>query len=276
MRKVLLGSALCITVVLWAQAQGNKTTVNLLLKPTKNMDSTKMHIEIWSDVMCPFCYIGKRKFETALAQFKHKEQLHIEWKSFQLSPDMKTDTTINAYQSLAKHRGVSVDEAKDMTNYVTEIASKVGLKFNFDKAITANSFNAHRLGHYAKTFNKQNEVEEKLFSAYFVEGKNVDDIATLVAIGVSVGLDATALQVMLASDIYTNEVRQDIYEAQQVGVRGVPFFAVNKKYAISGAQESSVILSTLEKAFAEWQKQQVSAPLKVVEGAVCTPNGECK
>ncbi|MBC7411595.1 MAG: DsbA family oxidoreductase [Bacteroidia bacterium] len=235
-----------------------------------------MHIEIWSDVMCPFCYIGKRKFETALAQFKHKDQLLIEWKSFQLSPDMKTDTTINAYQSLAKHKGVSVDEAKNMTNYVTEIASKVGLKFNFDKAITANSFNAHRLGHYAKTFNKQNEVEEKLFSAYFVEGKNIDDVATLVTIGAAVGLDANAVQAMLVSDAYTNEVHQDIYEAQQIGVSGVPFFALNKKYAISGAQESSIILSTLEKAFDEWQKQHVSTPLKVVEGAVCKPNGECK
>jgi len=218
-------------------------------------EKNKMKVEIWSDVMCPFCYIGKRKFETALNQFPEKENVQLIWKSFQLSPDMKTDPGKNINQFLAAHKGITLQEAKRMNDHVTQLAAKVGLVYDFDKAIVANSFNAHRLVHFAKHHGKQNEAEEQLFKAYFTDGKNTDDTTTLIQLGTEIGLDATALKTVLETDKYAEDVKADIQEAHQIGVRGVPFFVFDRKYAVSGAQESPVFLQTLEKSFAEWQKE---------------------
>lgn len=215
----------------------------------------KMKIEIWSDVMCPFCYIGKRKFERALARFSSPEKVELEWKSFQLSPDMKTDTTISAYQSLANHKGISLEQAKAMNDQVVEMAKSVGLVYNMEKSVVANSFNAHRFTHFAKANSKQNEAEELLFRSYFTDGKNIDDFPTLIELGNEIGLDAAALKTALENNSYADDVRHDIYEAQQVGVRGVPFFVFDRKYGISGAQETEVFLQTLHKAFDEWSSE---------------------
>ena len=219
-----------------------------------NTEKNKMKVEIWSDVMCPFCYIGKRKFEAALNQFPEKENVQLIWKSFQLSPDMKTDPGKNINQFLAAHKGISLQEAKHMNDRVTQLAAKVGLVYNFDTAIVANSFNAHRLVHFAKHHGKQNEAEEQLFKAYFTDGKNTDDISTLIQLGAEIGLDTAALKTALETNMYAEDVKADIYEARQIGVRGVPFFVFNRTYAVSGAQESPVFLQTLEKSFAEWRK----------------------
>ncbi len=220
------------------------------------MDSTqnKMTVEIWSDVMCPFCYIGKRKFEAALVEFPNRDNIQLVWKSFQLAPEMKTDTTKSIHEYLSEHKGFSLQEAKQMNDHVTQLASEVGLIYNFDKSIVANSFNAHRFTHFAKQNGKQNEAEEKLFQAYFTEGKNIDNYSTLIQLGAEIGLDTTALKTVLESEMYADEVKQDVYEAKQVGVRGVPFFVFNRKYAVSGAQESQLFLQTLEKSFTEFQK----------------------
>lgn len=216
-------------------------------------DSTlhKMQIEIWSDIMCPFCYIGKRKFEAALAQFEHKDDVEVIWKSYQLSPGMETDPTKNINQFLAEHKGISEEKASQMNAYVTNMAADVGLKYNFDKTVVANSFNAHRFSHFAKLFNKQDEAEEKLFSAYFTEGKNLDDDEVLIQLGMEIGLDSAALRVALENGMYADEVRADIKEAEQLGLRGVPFFVFDRKYGVSGAQDSKVFLETLEKAYEE-------------------------
>jgi predicted DsbA family dithiol-disulfide isomerase len=204
--------------------------------------------------MCPFCYIGKRKFETALTQFQHKENIHIIWKSYQLSPDMKTDPTVNIHEFLAKHKGFSVQEAKEVNEHVAHLAEQVGLKFNFDKSVVANSFNAHRFAHFAKSFGKQNEAEEKLFYAYFTDGKNIDDYPTLIQIGAEIGLDTSELQQALDSGMYADDVKTDMQEARQIGVRGVPFFVFNRKYAVSGAQNVQTFLETLESSVREWKK----------------------
>ncbi|MBI3232480.1 MAG: DsbA family oxidoreductase [Bacteroidetes bacterium] len=217
-----------------------------------------MKVEIWSDVMCPFCYIGKRKFEQALSDFPGKDKIHLVWKSYQLSPAMKTNPDMNINQYLAEHKGISLQEAKRMNDRVTEIARQVGLIYNFDMAIVANSFNAHRFSHFAKHYGKQNEAEEKLFAAYFTEGKNTDDIRTLIELGEEIGLDPSTLKIALESDAYTKDVRMDIYEAHQIGVRGVPFFVFDRKYAVSGAQDSSVFLQTLEKSFLEWKEENLA------------------
>ena len=238
--------------------------------------NNKMEVEIWSDVMCPFCYLGKRKFEIALSQFKDTPNIEIIWKSFQLSPEMITEPGKNIHQFLAEHKGISIEQAKGFNDQITNAARQAGLVYNFDKAIPANSFKAHRFSHLAKHHGLQNESEEKLFIAYFTEGKNIDDISTLVQIGVEIGLDATEVKNVLESDQYTDEVRRDIYEAHQVGVRGVPFFVFDNKYAVSGAQESKVFLEVLEKAFPAWRKENPLPIFEIIEGQSCNPDGECK
>ena len=214
-----------------------------------------MKIEIWSDVMCPFCYIGKRNFEAALANFPEKDNVEIVWKSFQLSPGMKTDATKNIHQYLAEHKGISIEEAKRMNDYVTNMAATVGLVYNFDKAIVANSFNAHRLTHFAKEYGKQSEAEEALFKAYFTDGKNIDDYNALIELGREIGLDTNALKIALDTGLFADDVRLDIYEAQQVGARGVPFFVFNNKHGISGAQDISLFSEVLEKSYTEWKAE---------------------
>ncbi|MEE1899063.1 DsbA family oxidoreductase [Flavobacterium rakeshii] len=234
-----------------------------------------MKIEIWSDIMCPFCYIGKRRFEEALATFKGKNDLEIEWKSFLLSPELKTDPTKNIHQYLAEHKNISLEEAKGMNDYVTNMAAQVGLTYNFDKAIPANSFNAHRFLHFAKKHGKQNEAEERLFKAYFTEGKNIDDAQTLLLLAIELQLDANKLADAMNNGEFTNDVIADINEAQQLGVRGVPFFVFNRKYAVSGAQESEAFTQTLEKAFEEWQASQPKTSFETIKGESCDIDGNC-
>jgi len=236
----------------------------------------KMEIKIWSDVMCPFCYIGKRRFEHALEQFADKEQVQVEWKSFQLNPYMKTDPGININQYLAEVKGWTLDHARQMNDHVTEMAAQVGLAYDFDKAVVANSFNAHRFSHLAKKHGLGDAAEEALFNAYFTEGKNIDDQDTLVQLAVSIGLHAEELRQALESDAFAEDVKQDVDEAQRLGIQGVPFFVLNNKYGISGAQSTEVFLEALEKSFAEWQQENSKPELTIVEGESCSPDGDCQ
>ena len=231
-----------------------------------------MNVEIWSDVMCPFCYIGKRKFEKALEQFPHKNNINIIWKSFQLDPTTVTDPTLNTIDHLAEKKGWSKQQALETTAQVTNIAKQVGLDFNFEKAVVANSFDAHRLSHLAKKYGKQNDLEEKLFLAYFTEGKNTADHSTLLQIGKELGIDEQEITAVLNSDTYANDVEQDIIEAQQVGVRGVPFFVLDRKYAVSGAQESETFLGALTKAYEE-HTNDVIEPIATNNSCGCGPDG---
>ncbi len=230
-----------------------------------------MQVEIWSDVMCPFCYIGKRKMEAALEQFPHKDKVEITWKSFQLNPDMKTEAGKNINQYLAEAKGWTLQKAKEMNDYVTEMAKESGLTYHLEKAVVANSFDAHRLSHLAKKRGVQDAVEERIFAAYFTEGKNTADHAVLTEIGVEMGLDKTEVTTMLAGNEYAADVEQDIYEAQQVGVRGVPFFVLGRKYAVSGAQPSEAFLQALTTTWNELEQE--NKQMTSIDGAVCTPDG---
>ena len=232
-----------------------------------------MNVEIWSDVMCPFCYIGKRKFEKALEQFPHKDDIKIIWKSFQLDPTTITDPRLNTIDNLAQKKGWSKEQADQTIAHVTGIAKQVGLDFHFEKAVVANSFDAHRLSHLAKKHGKQNELEEKLFSAYFIEGKNTADFNTLLQIASDLGLDKTEVSALLKSDIYTNEVYQDIKQAQQIGVSGVPFFVLDNKYAVSGAQESETFLGALTKAYEEHSLKNNLETVTSTNNDSCGPDG---
>jgi predicted DsbA family dithiol-disulfide isomerase len=214
----------------------------------------KMKVEIWSDVMCPFCYIGKRKFEAALEQFKDKENIELVWKSFQLNADLKTDPSKNTIQHLAESKGWSMDYTRETVAYVTNMAKEVGLSYDFDKAVVANSFDAHRLIQMAKKEGRGDAAEERLFKAYFTEGKNTADHAILIAIGKEIGLNELEVKNMLASKDFSNEVLMDIAESEKIGVTGVPFFVFDRKYAVSGAQDSKVFADTLKKAYADFIK----------------------
>ncbi len=234
-----------------------------------------MKIEIWSDVMCPFCYIGKRRFEDALQQFEHKDEVEVEWKSFQLNPGMKTDPNQNINQYLADVKGWNLDYAKQMNARVTEMAAEVGLMYDFDKAVVANSFNAHRFSHLAKEHGLGDAAEEALFKAYFTDGKNIDDKDALINLGVDIGLNAKEIDEMLDGNTYADAVIRDIAEAQHLGIQGVPFFVMNNKYGVSGAQTVPVFTETLEKSFADWQQENAQPKLTVIEGESCSPDGDC-
>ncbi len=240
------------------------------------MDNKKMKVEIWSDVMCPFCYIGKRKLEGALKEFAHADNVEVEWKSFQLDPNQITDPGLSVTKMLADKKGWTEDYARQMNAHVSGMAKQEGLEYNLDKAIVANSFDAHRFSHFAKTKGKGDAAEEALFKAYFTDGKNTADHDVLAQLGESIGLNGEQIKQMLNSDAYANEVKQDIQEAQAIGVNGVPFFVLDKKYAVSGAQAKETFEGALTKAYGEWEQANAPQKLSVVEGAVCKPGGECE
>ncbi|OOG73699.1 DsbA family protein [Algoriphagus sp. A40] len=216
-----------------------------------------MKIEIWSDVVCPFCYIGKRKIEKALDKFPYKEKVEIEWKSFQLNPDQKTNPNISTLEHLSESKGWSMAQTREITSNVVNMAAAQGLEFAFDKAVVANTKNAHRLIHLAKESGKGGAMKELLLSAYFSKGKNVDDFPTLISIGKEIGLDEEKVKAMLESNQFEDAVDQDIYESRQIGVRGVPFFVLDRKFGISGAQADEVFDQTLEKAWTEFSKNNI-------------------
>jgi predicted DsbA family dithiol-disulfide isomerase len=234
-----------------------------------------MKVEIWSDIMCPWCYIGKRRFEQALNAFEHRDKVEIIWKSFQLNPEMKTDPDKNIIEYLSETKGWTVDYSQQMHDHVTGLAKQEGLTYNFDHAVVANSFDAHRLIQLAKKNGLGDAAEERLFKAYFTEGQNIADHAVLVRLGTEIGLDGTMVSEMLKSKTNAAEVKNDIAEAQQLGVRGVPFFVLDRKYGVSGAQQAEVFASALKQAWEEWKKQNDNTALETNAGAVCTPGEPC-
>jgi len=234
-----------------------------------------MKVEIWSDVMCPFCYIGKRRFENALQHFEHKDDIEIEWKSFQLNPQLETDPNISINEYLAESKGWTVDHARQMNDHVTQMAAAEGLTYNMDKAVVANSFKAHRFSHLAKKHGLGIEAEEALFHAYFTESKNIDDDNVLIELGEKIGLDATEIKQVLESNAFAEDVKHDIDTAQYLGIQGVPFFVLNNKYAVSGAQAVLVFEQTLEKAFADWKQENGKPKLEIIDGESCGPDVDC-
>ncbi len=230
-----------------------------------------MKVEIWSDIVCPFCYIGKRKFENALKDFAQKDKVEIVWRSFQLDPEMVVVPGQSVHEYLGKRKGTTVAEGKKMNDSMSAIAKKIGLVYNFDKAIINNTLDAHRLLHLAKKNGLQNETKEALFAAYYTDGKNIADIASLVDIGERVGLNGIEINTMLQSDEYVNEVQLDQIYAQQIGVQGVPFYVFNDKYAVSGAQPTDVFAQVLNKV---WEEEKPVMEI-VSAGEFCTPDGVC-
>jgi len=235
-----------------------------------------MKIEVWSDIMCPFCYIGKKHLETALKQFHDADTINVEWKSYQLDPYIpRHPSDKNTYQYLAENKGMSYEDAKRMTADVAQAGAQTGVTLDFERAVVANSFDAHRLIHLAQTKGLADPVKEGLFLAHFTDGKDINNREVLLAVGTAAGLTEAEVAAVLDSDKYGDEVKRDIREAREIGVRGVPFFVFNRKYAISGAQPPDTFLQTLEKSFAEWRAENPKVTLTVTDGPTCGPDGRC-
>ncbi len=234
-----------------------------------------MKIEIWSDVICPFCYIGKRNLETALEQFADQKNIDIVWKSFQLDPTIPEIANESHTEYLVKRKGMPAEQVQGMLANVTEMAKNVGLDYHLDKSVVVNSLKAHQLIQFAKSKKLGNEAEERLFKAFFTEGKNIADTETLVQLGKDFGLDESEIKANLENEKFKYEIAQDIQEAQNIGVTGVPFFVFDRKYAISGAQPTEIFLETLSKSFNEWRKTNPETKLEVTEGNSCSVDGKC-
>lgn len=196
----------------------------------------KIKIEVWSDIVCPFCYIGKRRLEAALKNFPQQHNVEIEWKSFQLDPDLQSQPGKGIYAYLAERYGRDLEWSKKMHENVTKMAAEVGLEYRFDDVKIANSFDAHRFEHLAKKYGKGNEAVELLFNAYFTEGKDIAAKDTLIDLGNKLGIDAAEVKKMVEGSDFGNAVRQNSIEGQHLGLQGVPFFVFNRKFGISGAQ----------------------------------------
>jgi predicted DsbA family dithiol-disulfide isomerase len=236
----------------------------------------KMKVEIWSDIMCPFCYIGKRHYEAALKQFPEVKNIETEWHSFQLDPTIPRQTEkTNVYQYLAKRKGISYEESEQMHENVVEMAKRAGLNYDFEKVVVANSFDAHRLIQLAKKQNLGDHAEESLFLGYFTEGLDLADPDILANLGKAIGLDEKEIRNVLTSDDFAYAVRQDIQEAENLGIRGVPFFVFDRKYGISGAQPVEVFLETLKKSFSDWRNIHTDVQPVTTEGPACSPDGSC-
>jgi predicted DsbA family dithiol-disulfide isomerase len=227
-----------------------------------------MKVEIWSDVVCPWCYIGKRRFEGALAQFEHRDAVEVTWHSFELDPRAPASTEGDPVDRLAAKYGMSRADADAAQARVASLAAAERLDFHLERARSGNTFNAHRLLHLALSSGKQDELKERFMAAYFTEGEAVGDPEVLVRLAGEVGLDETAVREVLSGDAYSDAVHHDEQEARQLGITGVPFFVVDRAYGISGAQSSQLILSALQRAWSD------SHPLQMVEaggaGESCT------
>lgn len=207
-----------------------------------------MKIDIWSDIACPFCYIGKKNLELALEDFKSEDGVEIVFHSFQLDPNMEKEGKTNSVEQLSKKYGTSLEQAQQMIDRVVSMAKDVGLNYNYDAIINTNTLDAHRLTHYAKKFNKDKEIVEELFKAHFIEGLDIGEIDVLAKLGARLGLDSEDIKKALSSEDYYSEVDTDKYMAVQYEISSVPFFIFNNKYAISGAQPPEAFLETMKKA----------------------------
>jgi predicted DsbA family dithiol-disulfide isomerase len=225
-------------------------------------------VEIWSDVACPWCYIGKRRFESALTNFEHSDQVEILWRSFELAPDAPNTTEGTLDEMLSKKYGMSPQQARDANTQITSLAATEGLDYHFEKAHYANTFNAHRLIHLATEYNLQDAMKERLLKAYFTDGLLIGNIDTLVQLATETGIDGEKARAVLESDTYVDAVRADEQRASEFGISGVPFFAFDEKYGVSGAQPTEVFSEVLARAWAEARPQLISVK-SAPEAGVC-------
>lgn len=214
--------------------------------------SAPIDVQIWSDVQCPWCYIGKRKFEAAVAEFEqHGGDVTVTYRSFELAPDTPVDFEGSPIDYLSQRKGISPEQAQQMVDRVSSIAASVGLEYHYDRIHQTNTVLAHELLHFAKAHGKQVELKERLLRAYFTEGRHIGKADELAELAAEVGLDRDAAAQALAEHTHLPDVKADMAQAVAYGIQGVPFFVIESKYGISGAQESATFLAALQQAAGE-------------------------
>lgn len=231
----------------------------------------KLPIQIWSDIACPWCYVGKRRLEAALALVPDV-QAEITWRAFELDPSAPREQTseVSYAERLGKKYGSSVTEAEGMIARMTDVARADGLDFHFERIRPGNTFDAHRILHLAGERGKQDAVKERFLRGYMTEGERIGDPETLVRLAAEAGLEGEEVRAALAGDAYAKEVRADEEEAAELGIRGVPFFVIGGLYAVSGAQPAALLAQALTKAAADLAAKK---PVTFAEGAACGPEG---
>jgi predicted DsbA family dithiol-disulfide isomerase len=207
-----------------------------------------VQVEVWSDVVCPWCYIGKRRLEKALAGFEHADEVEVVWRSFQLDPSYPKGVRQPVFEALSEKVGGSLSQVRAMTDRVKALAAEEGLEYDFEHSTMVNTFDAHRLTHLAKAHGLGPQMHERLMRAQLIEGETLDDTDTLVRLSGEVGVPADEVRRVLAGDDFTKDVEQDIREAAMLGATGVPFFVLDRAYGLSGAQPVELFLSALRTA----------------------------
>jgi predicted DsbA family dithiol-disulfide isomerase len=231
----------------------------------------ELRIDVWSDIACPWCYVGKRRLERALADFPHADEVEVVWHAFELDPaaPKERDPAVSHAERLAKKYGMSIEQARSNSARLTEVARGEGLAFDFEHIRSGNTFDAHRVVHLGHERGLQDAVKERLLRAYLEEGALMSDHATLVRLAVEAGLNEGEVTDMLSSDQFADVVRADEAQAHELGINGVPCFVLDGRFAVSGAQSPQILLSALHQA---WNEREPS-PAALQEGAVCGPDG---
>jgi predicted DsbA family dithiol-disulfide isomerase len=230
-----------------------------------------MNVEIWSDIACPWCYIGKRRFEAALARFEHRDDVRVTWRSFELDPAAPDQRDGERAARLAERFGITVERAREMERQMTDTAAGEGLDFRFDLARSGSTFDAHRVVHLAAEHGLQDAMKERLLRAYFGEGELMSDREALVRLAVEVGLDEDEVRGMLASDRLAEEVRDDERTAHAFGISAVPTFVLDRSIGVSGAHPPDALLDLLREGWA----RRAPAPAVVAGGEACGVDGDC-
>lgn len=232
---------------------------------------SKLRIDIWSDIACPWCYVGKRRLESALERFPHRAEVDLVWRSFELDPSAprEQDTSVAYAERLARKYRKTVAEAQKMIDHLTAVARDDGLDLHFERARPGNTFDAHRLLHLAAARGLQNALKERFFRAYLCEGEPIGSPEALVRLASETGLDPELARATLAGDSHAADVRADERQAAELGIHGVPFFVLASRYAVSGAQPADLLLQALTKAWSDLPR-----PIETLsEGAACGPDG---
>jgi predicted DsbA family dithiol-disulfide isomerase len=228
-------------------------------------------VEVWSDIACPWCYVGKRRLEAALRTFAHAGDVELTWRAFELDPSAPAEREAGPYaQRLARKYGTSAPRAQAMIDRMVGIAADDGLPFDFERIRPGNTFKAHRLLHLAAHRGVQHALKERLLRGYLCEGEPIGEDAALMRMATDAGLDADEVQSVLASDLYGPEVRAEEQAARELGVHGVPFFLIGRRFAVEGAQPAEFLLQALQRA---WDELPEQAERLVAEGAACGPDG---
>ncbi len=229
-----------------------------------------VRVEVWSDVVCPWCYIGKRRLETALERFPHRDEVEVVWRSFQLDPTVPEGETHPTLPALAAKYGRSVEEMRGMMRHVEETAAGEGLSYTLADGVSGNTLLAHELLHLAAAHGLQAVVKERLLHAYFEQARSVFDVDSLVALAVEVGLDEAEVRAALTDHRYRAAVQEDVATARALGATGVPFFVVDRRYGASGAQPAELLLQVLERAWADAQPLRTVPAAEGCAGDGCT------